>query len=410
MLFKDYLLRVLTNYRTEKETQYSKNKLADFIRNEPLSIDIISNLDSTKYKISASAGNGQWAVIPWLSIYDRKITESAQEGYYIVYLFTADLSGVYLSLNQGYTFYQKNYAREDPKKKIELVSKYWQANLPFLKDINGFNSNKINLNYKGTGTVLPKGYELGNIFSKFYSTNDLQKMSTDKALSQDLNYMITAYQELKESLYTTFDKVNAHIVKGQSLYKLTEKIENKKSKSVNKDMILIENPTQTPTNLEITKPKNLGNTKRKPDYINNLERNTKQGLEGEELVIKNQIDILSKDSELKEYVDQIKHLSVDEGDGAGYDILSFKKDTKNEIIEHYIEVKSTKSGIETPFFMSSNELEVARTKGKQYSIYRLYKKHKNDTEFNYYIINDPYNNIQKEPSKYKVLPSKKQKD
>lgn len=381
MLFKDYLLRVLTNYQTEKETQYSKNKLADFIRNEPLSIDIISNLDSTKYKISASAGNGQWAVIPWLSIYDRKITESAQKGYYIVYLFTADLSGVYLSLNQGYTFYQKNYAREDPKKKIELVSKYWQANLPFLKDINGFNSNKINLNYKGTGTVLPKGYELGNIFSKFYSTNDLQKMSTDKALSQDLNYMITAYQELKESLYTTFDKVNAHIVKSQSLYKLTEKIENKKSKSVNKDMILIENPTQTPTNLEITKPKKLGNTKRKPDYINNLERNTKQGLEGEELVIKNQIDI-----------------------------LSFKKDTKNEILEHYIEVKSTKSGIETPFFMSSNELEVARTKGKQYSIYRLYKKHKNDTEFNYYIINDPYNNIQKEPSKYKVLPSKNQKD
>ncbi|QFR70105.1 DUF3883 domain-containing protein [Companilactobacillus paralimentarius] len=198
-------------------------------------------------------------------------------------------------------------------------------------------------------------------------------MSTDKALSQDLNYMITVYQELKESLYTTFDKVNAHIVKGQSLYKLTEKIENKKSKSVNKDMILIENPTQIPTNLEITKPKNLGNTKRKPDYINNLERNTKQGLEGEELVIKNQIDILSKDSKLKEYVDQIKHLSVDEGDGAGYDILSFKKDTKNEILEHYIEVKSTKSGIETPFFMSSNELEVARTKGKQYSIYRLYK-------------------------------------
>jgi hypothetical protein len=117
VLFKDYLLRVLTNYQTEKETQYSKNKLADFIRNEPLSIDIISNLDSTKYKISASAGNGQWAVIPWLSIYDRKITESAQEGYYIVYLFTADLSGVYLSLNQGYTFYQKNYAREDPKKR-----------------------------------------------------------------------------------------------------------------------------------------------------------------------------------------------------------------------------------------------------------------------------------------------------
>jgi hypothetical protein len=215
----------------------------------------------------------------------------------------------------------------------------------------------------------------------------------------------------KESLKVGFKNSPETIRHLMTKLKLkTEKIENKKSKSVNKDMILIENPTQTPTNLEITKPKNLGNTKRKPDYINNLERNTKQGLEGEELVIKNQIDILSKDSELKEYVDQIKHLSVDEGDGAGYDILSFKKDTKNEILEHYIEVKSTKSGIETPFFMSSNELEVPRTKGKQYSIYRLYKKHKNDTEFNYYIINDPYNNIQKEPSKYKVLPSKNQKD
>lgn len=405
MLFKDYLLKVLTEYQRERENDYGGNQLANFIisinsnHKKPLLMDVFSKLDSNKYKIKASAGNGQWAFVPWLSIFDKEITLGAQQGYYIVYLFTADLSGVYLSLNQGYTFYQKNYA--NPEKKAELVSKYWQATLPFLKDTNGFNSNNINLN---SDSKRPKGYESGNIFSKFYSTDDLKKMSTDETLSQDLNYMITAYQELKESLDDTFDKVNDSIIKGQSLYNLTEIIEDKKSRSVNKDIKLAEEPIETPIDLKLTKPKTIGNTKRKPDYINNLKRNTKQGLTGEELVIKNQKAILSKDPELNEYVDKIKHLSVDEGDGAGYDILSFKKDEENKIIEHYIEVKSTNSGIETPFFMSSNELEIAKIKGKQYSIYRLYKNHKNDKEFKYYIINDPYNNIQREAIQYKVLP------
>lgn len=399
MLFKDYLLKVLTEYQKERKNEYSGNKLANFIRKQPLSNDVLSKLDSDKYEINASAGNGKWAFVPWLGIFDKEITVSAKKGYYIVYLFTADLSGVYLSLNQGYNFYQENYA--NPKKKVELVSKYWQATLPFLKDTNGFNSNNINLN---SDSERPKGYESGNIFSKFYSTDDLKKMSKDETLSQDLNYMIAAYQELKESLDDTFDKVNDSIIKGQSLYNLTEIIEDKKSRSVNKDIKLAEDPIETPLNLELTKSKTTGNTKRKPDYINNLKRNTKQGLAGEELVIKNQKAILSKDPELNEYVDKIKHLSVDEGDGAGYDILSFKKDEENKIIEHYIEVKSTNSGIETPFFMSSNELEIAKIKGKQYSIYRLYKNHKNDKEFKYYIINDPYNNIQREAIQYKVLP------
>lgn len=404
ILFKDYLLKVLTEYQTESRNEFAGNKLADFIRHGPLSCDIFSNLDSDKYKIKASVGNGQWAAVPWLSIFDKEITESAQRGYYIVYLFTADLSGVYLSLNQGYTRYTEKYHHQDPEKKIKLVSMYWQANLPFLKNTNGFNSKNINLSYNGTGSALPKGYELGNIFSKFYSADTLTKMSTDEILSQDLDDMIDAYKELKKLLYGSLDEFNDDIIKFQSPHDLTEKIKDENYDPTNPDIILTETPTETPTNLELPKHTNTGNTKRKSDYLNNLKRNTKQGLKGEKLVMKNQRDLLGKDPEFKEYVDKITHLSVKEGDGAGYDILSFKKDSQNKIIEHYIEVKSTNSGKETPFFMSSNELEVAKIKGTQYSIYRLYKSDKSDKDFNYYIINDPYNNIKKEAIQYKVIP------
>jgi hypothetical protein len=38
-----------------------------------------------------------------VAVFDRLITKTARQGFYIVYLFRGDLNGVYLSLNQGVT-------------------------------------------------------------------------------------------------------------------------------------------------------------------------------------------------------------------------------------------------------------------------------------------------------------------
>ena len=66
---------------------------------------------------------------------------------------------------------------------------------------------------------------------------------------------------------------------------------------------------------------------------------------------------------------RVVHVSAIEGDGAGYDIRSFNPDGK----VRYIEVKTTKGGISTPFFMAINEVRFSELRSKNYVLYRLFE-------------------------------------
>src|SRR4051794_13326411 len=52
-------------------------------------------------RFQGSPGQGNWADVPWLAVFDPVVTTSATRGYYVVYLFAADMTAVALSLNQG---------------------------------------------------------------------------------------------------------------------------------------------------------------------------------------------------------------------------------------------------------------------------------------------------------------------
>ena len=66
--------------------------------------------------------------------------------------------------------------------------------------------------------------------------------------------------------------------------------------------------------------------------------------------------------------ERVRHVSVDEGDGLGYDIQSFEPDGE----ERFIEVKATAFGQRTPFFVSANEARFARDHGAHFRLYRLF--------------------------------------
>jgi hypothetical protein len=66
--------------------------------------------------------------------------------------------------------------------------------------------------------------------------------------------------------------------------------------------------------------------------------------------------------------EEVKHVSVDEGDGLGYDIRSFEPDGR----ERFIEVKTTGFGERTPFYVSANEAEFARDHQDSFRLYRLF--------------------------------------
>ncbi len=66
---------------------------------------------------------------------------------------------------------------------------------------------------------------------------------------------------------------------------------------------------------------------------------------------------------------RVEHVAVTRGDYEGYDILSFEESGA----ERLVEVKTTKYGAETPFFVSRNELTVSSRCAGQYHLYRLFE-------------------------------------
>jgi 5-methylcytosine-specific restriction enzyme B len=54
-----------------------------------------------EYTVRGSAGVGNPATVPWIAVFPPGSEPSARSGYYITYLFAADGSAVYLTLNQA---------------------------------------------------------------------------------------------------------------------------------------------------------------------------------------------------------------------------------------------------------------------------------------------------------------------
>ena len=68
-------------------------------------------------------------------------------------------------------------------------------------------------------------------------------------------------------------------------------------------------------------------------------------------------------------LDEVIHFSRKFGDGAGYDILS-RIDNNYELL--YIEVKTTKGSLDTPFYISENEKNFMEIYKENTLIYRVY--------------------------------------
>jgi len=114
-----------------------------------------------------------------------------------------------------------------------------------------------------------------------------------------------------------------------------------------------------------------------PDYISALVRkfdpverdmkNRALGEAGEKFVLEHEKRFLTLTGR-KDLADDVRWVSKVEGDGAGYDILSFtdRGDQK------FVEVKTTLGGSRTPFFISRNEYSFCERNQQNYNLVRLY--------------------------------------
>jgi len=179
---KEKLQKVLSEYTNARREPFTGHPLAQCIRTT-LPSELKKIVSEPDYQIRGSAGQGNWARIPWVAIMDPEITDTTQRGFYIVYLFKENMEGVYLSLHQGITELRDTY--NNPEEILQDRAITLRSNLK-----NEDYLNEISLSKTGYGPL----YEAGNIIAKYYPSNELPD---DRELQSDLEEFLDIYKKLK---------------------------------------------------------------------------------------------------------------------------------------------------------------------------------------------------------------------
>ena len=139
------------------------------------------------FYITGSIGKGNLPSVPWVGVFNLQVTKSAQDGYYIVLLFSEDMRSCYLSLNQGVTAFERKYTRKIALEKMKAISKKSRR---YLSKNGGSIFGPIDLKASGH---LAEGYEQGAIESYRY---ELENLPSEIELAHDFKNLLYQYDKL----------------------------------------------------------------------------------------------------------------------------------------------------------------------------------------------------------------------
>lgn len=182
------LQKIAVEYPGAQREKFADHPLADFIRTEARTqLERSSAIQGQGLICKGSPGNGNFAAVPWLAMFDPLVTTSAVEGYYVVYLYSAN-GDLYLSLNQGTTAVRREFgaeARNVLKDRAALICARLPEFTPLLPQ------REIDL---GSMQKLPRDYEAGHAFgARYRAGEDLDS----ERLAFDLGNAIAAYRALR---------------------------------------------------------------------------------------------------------------------------------------------------------------------------------------------------------------------
>ena len=198
MALKEAIERVLADYPTARAELFKGHKLAEFLRHDfpdvlrPL-IKELSAADGSDYIVEGSAGQGQWVRCPWVAVFDPIVTDSAERGFYPVYLFREDFTGLYLTFNQGVTDVREQY-KARVKEALKTRAADFRTRLG--SDTRPFTTDAIDLR-RSSSTNYSADYEAGNIVAKFYAA---ASVPDERVLKDDLRAMLALYDVLASSV------------------------------------------------------------------------------------------------------------------------------------------------------------------------------------------------------------------
>ena len=184
----------LDKYIVAKKESFAGHEVGNYIRNTiPYKFYNTGIIDRNKYLITGSVGQGNWATVPWLCIFDKSITETATKGIYIVYLLSSDGKSLYLTFNQGCTDIKNSHTK---KETIDIMRERATKLISVLNKHNFKTDENIDLKY-GTAN-LAEMYQKGTIFYKEYTK---QNLPSEDQLRSDLKDMLEIYEEYYQKIF-----------------------------------------------------------------------------------------------------------------------------------------------------------------------------------------------------------------
>ena len=182
---------------------------------------------------------------------------------------------------------------------------------------------------------------------------------------------IQGYKPLRRYQAALAAAVDAHLRKADHLHGFLVgegRPDSSSSESVEfpltTEQIRIEKP---PDPAEASKDERMRRVVRRHDPAKRDARNRRLGTAGERLVLRHERHRLRAAS-LDSLAERVRWIARDEGDGAGFDILSF--DCEGQ--ERWLEVKTTTGPSTTPFYLTENEHRVSEENPERYRLVRLY--------------------------------------
>ncbi len=180
--------RIIDEYPLAKGQPFQGHPLAEMIRGDGRrEVAAALGPGNGDFLVRGSAGQGIWAEVPWISIFDPLVTRTATQGYYVVYLFHVQEPLVHLSLNQGTTEVQREFGRTANQVLTEravFIRRRLADYAPRLP------IHAIDL---GSDRSLPSGYAAGHAMGFTYHSG---RMPSEAVLRQDLETTVAAYRAL----------------------------------------------------------------------------------------------------------------------------------------------------------------------------------------------------------------------
>lgn len=208
-LLKKFMEEYESELNEARKDKDFKRPLGNIVRKDIAHL-IGAQLQENIYKVKGSVGAGSWADVPWIGVFDKRITTSAQRGVYIVYLLNKTTKELFLTLNQGVTDVvttSNSKAADNLKNRAQSIR----------SKIGSFSGLESSLNGSGS-----KAYDAGCIY---YIKYTLDSLPEDEELYSDLNKFIDAYKAYYDKVFLTSEEKDVQVEEGEGELQVGQQIE-----------------------------------------------------------------------------------------------------------------------------------------------------------------------------------------